>query len=159
MSNHAIFSPSASHRILNCPPSMRLCENEPDTPTTYAQEGTDAHSLCAYLVEKALGREAKDPTPDLELYNAEMQASAEGYAAYVMEELAAVRETCADPEVLVEQRVDISRWVPECFGTADCIILADGMAEIIDFKYGLGVLVTANSDEEWYSKRKAPYIA
>lgn len=147
MTTHSVFSPSASNRILNCPPSLRLCEKEAEESSPYAQEGTDAHSLCAYLVEKALGRDIKDPTEDLTYYNEEMLASAEEYTAYVMEEYCKAKQTCSDPQVLVEQHVDISRWVPDCGGTADCIILADGMAEIIDFKYGLGVLVSADSTE------------
>lgn len=147
MSAHSIFSPSASHRVLNCPPSLKLCEKEPDRDSPYAQEGTDAHSLCAYLVEKALGHDAKDPTEDMEFYNAEMRGAAEGYAAYVMEAYERAKQYCPDTRVLVEQRVDISRWVPGCGGTADCVILSDGVAEIIDFKYGLGVLVEATSEE------------
>lgn len=147
MSTHSIFSPSASHRILNCPPSLMLCAKEPDQSSTYAQEGTDAHTLCAYLVEKALGRDVRDPTEGLDYYDSEMQSCAEGYASFVMEEYGREKQTCADTEVLVEQRVDLSRWVPGCGGTADCIILSDGTAEVIDFKYGLGVLVSAESEE------------
>ena len=147
MSTHSAFSPSASHRILNCPPSLTLCAKEPDKSSTYAQEGTDAHTLCAYLVEKALGRDARDPTEDLDYYDSEMRSCAEGYASFVMEEYGKEKQICADTEVLVEQCVDISQWVPGCGGTADCIILSDGTAEVIDFKYGLGVLVSAESEE------------
>jgi hypothetical protein len=98
-------------------------------------------------VEKALGRDVKDPTEDLDYYNSEMQACAEGYAAFVMEEYGREKQNCADAEVLVEQQVDITHWVPDCGGTADCIILSDGTAEVIDFKYGLGILVSAESEE------------
>ena len=65
MSAHSAFSPSAIHLILNCPPSLKLCANAADQSSPYASEGTDAHELCAYLVERALGREAKDPTENL----------------------------------------------------------------------------------------------
>ena len=147
MSEHSVFSPSASHRILNCPPSLRLCEKADDQPSPYAAEGTCAHTLCAYLLEKAMGRDANDPTEDLDYYNAEMQACAEGYAAFVMEEYEKARAGCPDTQVFVEQRVDISCWVPGCGGTADCIILADGVLEIIDYKHGLGVPVSAESEE------------
>lgn len=147
MSTHSVFSPSASHRILNCPPSLLLNAKEPEQTSQYAEEGTAAHALCAFLVEKALGREVKDPTEDLNFYNEEMQSCAEGYAAFVMEEYGREKQTCPDTDVLVEQRVDISRWVPGCGGTADCIILSDGTAEVIDYKHGLGVLVSAESEE------------
>ena len=147
MSEHSIFSPSASHRILNCPPSLKLCASADDQPSPYAAEGTCAHALCAYLVEKALGRDAEDPTEKLDYYNAEMQSCAEGYASFVMEEYEKARAACPDAQVFVEQKVDISRWVPGCGGTADCIILSDGAMEIIDYKHGLGVPVSATSEE------------
>ena len=62
MSEHSIFSPSASHRILSCPPSLMLCARAEEETSAYAAEGTCAHELCAYLVEKALGRDVQDPT-------------------------------------------------------------------------------------------------
>ena len=86
MSAHSIFSPSASHRILNCPPSLMLCAKAADQSSPYAVEGSCAHELCAYLVERSLGRDVKDPTENLDYYNAEMQSCAEGYASFVMEE-------------------------------------------------------------------------
>ena len=147
MSTHSKFSPSASHRILSCPPSLALCAKVPDQPSAYAAEGTDAHELCAYLVERALGRDVKDPTPNLGYYSEEMQTCADGYASFVMEEYAKAKASCSDTQVFVEQKVSISRWVPNCGGTADCIILSDGTAEIIDYKHGLGVPVSATSEE------------
>lgn len=147
MSTHAFLSPSASHRWLNCPPSAKLNAEVSDVTSEYAAQGTDAHELCAYLVEKALGRKAKDPTANLTYYDEEMQQCADGYASFVMEEYAKAKETCPDPDVLVEQKVDFSKWVEGGTGTADCIIISDGTAEVIDFKYGLGVLVDASSEE------------
>lgn len=144
---HAFLSPSASHRWLNCPPSAKLCADMADQSSEYARQGTDAHSLCAYLIEKALGRDAHDPTENLDYYDSEMQQCAEGYASFVMEEYEATRQSCEDTEVLIEQRVDYSKWVKDGSGTADCIILSDGTAEVIDFKYGLGVLVSADSEQ------------
>ena len=126
MSGHAFLSPSASHRWLNCPPSAKLCARLPDQSSGYSRQGTDAHTLCAYLVEKALGRHPADPTEDLEFYDEEMQSCAEGYASFVMEELEKAKQTCPDPAVMVEQKVDFSRWVEDGTGTADCIILSDG---------------------------------
>lgn len=147
MSQHAFLSPSASHRWLNCPPSARLCAAAPDQPSPYAQQGTDAHSLCAYLVEKALGRNAKDPTEDLEYYDSEMQSCAEGYAEFVIAEYDTARQSCADANILIEQKVNFSRWVEGGTGTADCILLSDGTAEVIDYKHGVGVPVSAESEE------------
>lgn len=147
MSSHAFLSPSASHRWLNCPPSAKLCAALPDQTSPYAAQGTDAHELCAYLVEKALGRDVKDPTESLSFYDAEMQTCAEGYAEFVMQEYELAKQTCPDTDVLIEQKVDFSKWVEGGTGTADCILLSDGTAEIIDYKHGLGVMVSAESEE------------
>mgnify|MGYP000141027797 FL=1 len=147
MPQHARLNSSASYRWLNCPPSVLLSEKYPDQASPYASQGTDAHTLCAYLVEKALGHDPNDPTENLDYYDQGMQDCAEGYAAFVMEEYSKIKQTCSDADVLIEQRVCFAKWVPDGFGTADCIILSDGMAEVIDYKHGLGVLVSAETEE------------
>lgn len=148
MAKHALLSPSSAHMWLNCPPSARLSAQFEDTGSEYAQQGTDAHSLCQYKVKKALGREVKDPTEDLTFYDAEMEGCAEDYATFVAETISKVKETCPDPVVLIEQRLDFSRYVPDGYGFGDCIIIADGTMHIIDFKYGLGVLVSAEANPQ-----------
>lgn len=147
MAKHATLSASASHRWLACPPSALLCAKVPDQSSPYAQQGTDAHELCQYLLEIALGRHARDPTEDLSYYDAQMQSCAEGYRDFVLDAIAKVKETCPDPLVCVEQRLDFSRWVEGGFGTGDCVIVGDGIIHIIDFKYGLGVLVSAAGED------------
>ena len=87
MPKHAYLSASASHRWLACPPSAKLCANIADQTSEYAQQGTDCHELCAYLVEKALGRAVTDPTESLTFYDAEMQNCAEEYRNYVLEQI------------------------------------------------------------------------
>ena len=148
MAKHAFLSASASHRWLNCPPSAKLCEGMPDEPSTYAQEGTDCHELCAYLVEKAMGRDVQDPTGHLSYYSAEMQSCAEEYCSYVMEQYGKARGYCKDPVMFIEQRLDFSRWVEEGFGTGDCVIIADEVLHIIDYKHGLGVLVGSEGNTQ-----------
>ena len=148
MGNHALLSASSSHRWLNCPPSARLCEDYDDKGSNFAAEGSDAHSLCEYKLRKALGMEAKDPTEDLTWYDAEMEESASGYAAFVMELVAEAKKTCSDPVVLIEQRLDYSKYVQSGFGTGDCVLIADGTLHIVDFKYGRGVLVEAEDNPQ-----------
>ena len=111
------------------------------------QQGTDCHELCAYLVEKALGRAVTDPTENLTFYDAEMQNCAEEYRNYVLEQIETAKEFCKDPQVMIEQRLDFSRWVENGFGTGDCVIVADEVLQIIDYKHGLGILVSAGDDE------------
>lgn len=147
MPKHAYLSASASHRWLACPPSAKLCANITVQTSEYAQQGTDCHELCAYLVEKALGRAVTDPTENLTFYDAEMQNCAEEYRNYVLEQIEAAKEFCKDPQVMIEQRLDFSRWVENGFGTGDCVIVADEVLQIIDYKHGLGVLVSAGDEE------------
>ena len=148
MPKHAYLAASASHRWLACPPSAKLCALEEDKGSPYAQQGTDAHELCQYLVEKALGRDARDPTEDLTYYDAEMQEAAEGYCAFVMEQVAEAKKLCADPLICIEQTLDFSKWVEHGFGTGDCVIVADDLLHIVDFKYGVGVLVDATDNSQ-----------
>ena len=143
MGKHALLSASSSHRWLNCPPSARLCEKYEDTGSEYAQEGTDAHSLCEYKLKQALGMDAADPTENLSFYNEEMEQCALDYAAYVLELVEDAKKTCKDPVVLIEQRLDFSRFVKDGFGTGDCVIIADGTLDIVDYKHGKGVEVSA----------------
>ena len=145
---HAVLSASSSERWLNCPPSARLCEAYEDRGSDYAAEGTDAHSLCEFRLKQVLGIPADDPIENLSWYNEEMEDCAAGYAAYVSELLETAKQACADPVVMIEQRVDFSRWVKEGFGTADCIIIADGVLNICDYKNGQGCLVLAERNPQ-----------
>ena len=148
MAKHATLSASSSHRWLNCPPSVRICENYADVTTDYALEGTDAHALCEYQLKQSLGIPAEDPIENLTWYNAEMEGCAAGYAAYVMELLEDAKQISTDPIVMIEQRVDFSRWVKDGFGTADCILIADGVLNIVDYKHGKGVEVSAERNPQ-----------
>ncbi len=145
---HSPLPASSSERWLNCPPSARLCAEIKDRASPYAQEGTDAHELCEYKVLTALGRKADNPVKSLEFYNAEMENCATEYRNYVMERYEEAKSLCEDPLIMVEERLDFSRWVPEGFGTGDCIIVADEVLHIIDFKYGLGVVVDAERNPQ-----------
>ena len=77
-----------------------------------------------------------------------MEKCAAGYAAYVAELLETAKQTCTDPVVMIEQRVNFSRWVQDGFGTADCIVITDGIMNIVDYKHGKGVEVSAVSNPQ-----------
>ena len=149
MSNkHAVLSASSSHRWLACPPSALLCAKEKDVSSEFAVQGTDAHSLCEYKVKKLLGQKSEDPTENLTYFNQEMADCSDMYAQYATEQVQKAKEKCKDPIVLVEQRLDFSKWVPEGFGTGDCVIVADETLTVIDFKYGVGILVEAENNPQ-----------
>ena len=145
---HALLSASGAHRWIACTPSAKLEEQFPDSTSTYAEEGTLAHELCEIKVNKALlGMSTKAYNSALkkikgnDLYQTEMDKYTEEYLEYIQEK---VHSFEYPPTIIVEKKVDFSDYVPEGFGTADCIILADGELHIVDFKYGKGVEVFAD---------------
>lgn len=145
---HAVLSASSSERWLNCPPSARLCETYEDKGSDYAAEGTDCHTLAEARLKQALGIPTEDPVENLSWYNAEMEDCAQGYATYVVELLETANQTRSDPVIMIEQRVDFSRWVPSGFGTGDCICIAEGLLNIVDLKYGAGIEVSADHNPQ-----------
>lgn len=145
---HAVLSASSSHRWIACPPSALLCAKEKDVSSEFAMQGMDAHSLCEFKVKKLLGQAVKDPTESLIYFDEEMADCSDMYAQYVLEQVEASRKKCRDPIVLIEQCLDFSKWVPEGFGTGDCVIVADEMLTIIDMKYGVGILVSAEKNPQ-----------
>lgn len=151
MANHATLSASSSHRWMNCPPSVRLTEHIADNGSVYAAEGSEAHALCEYKLRRLLSIDADNPLDGpggLQYYDSTMEDAANGYAAYVMELLEDIRQTCADPIVMVEQNLDYSRWVKDGYGTGDAVIVADGTLHVVDFKYGTGVPVSAEGNSQ-----------
>lgn len=142
-SKHALLSASSSNRWIRCPPSAVLCAKAEDTPSIYAAQGTDAHSLCEYKLKHALGLKVRDPTENLTYFDSEMDECSDMYVQYVMEQIEVAHQTCKDPLVLIEQRLDFSKWVPGGFGTGDCVIVTDGELSVIDYKYGVGIMVDA----------------
>lgn len=145
---HAVLSASSSYRWLNCPPSALECAKLPDTSSEFARQGTDAHTLCEFKVKMALGQKLEDPTKSLTYFDEEMSECTDEYAQFVMERLAAAKAVCKDPLIMIEQRLDFSKWVPGGFGTGDCLIVADDTLTVIDYKHGLGVLVDAEKNPQ-----------
>lgn len=130
---HALLSASSSARWLKCPPSAMAAKLYPATDTEFTREGTKAHEVAEAI---ASGREL-DVTADPEI-TAEMVRCAQGYADYIQELI-----TDPDAVVLLEQRLDYSPWAPDGSGTGDCIILQGTRLDVVDYKYGAGVTVSA----------------
>lgn len=145
---HAFLSASSSDRWIHCPPSAKLNALIADKQTSFTQEGTEAHLVCEYELKKMLGQPMHDPRPDLEDYGPEMQEAADGYRDFVSEKAEEIQKLGSEPFICVEQRLDYSQWVEMGFGTGDCVIVADKVMHIIDFKYGIGVLVDARMNPQ-----------
>ena len=148
MDKHALLSPSSSHRWLNCPPSLRLGQKYDDTTSSYAEEGSEAHLVGEYKLRKLLDMKAKDPTANLKYYNEEMEECASDYAAYILELFEDAKTNSSDPLILIEERLDISKYADGSFGTGDCIIVSDGTLHVIDYKHGTGILVDAHENSQ-----------
>jgi len=138
--SHALLSPSASHRWIECPPSARLTEFLADTTSAYATEGTAAHSIAEEKLNHSLGYKAEKPKCE----DSDMDSYTDDYVAFVTEQMADL----VNPIAYAEQRVDCSRYVPECFGTCDALIVSDGVLHICDLKYGMGIKVEAKENDQ-----------
>lgn len=150
---HALLSPSAAHRWMNCTAAPRLEATAPDTDSSYAQEGTLAHAYCAKKLKSFMGLDTKDEEKEIaqlndQYHTGEMDEYTDTYKTIVLEKFNAARTVTKDAQLLIETRLDFSEYVPEAFGTSDTTIIADGLMEVIDFKYGKGVRVSAVDNEQ-----------
>ena len=117
---------------MNCTPSARHTEHMADSDSEYAAEGTEAHSLAEYKLRTALGESPEDPRATLRFLDNEMETLTDEYVQFILE----IIGQSENPVVRIEERLDFSRWVPEGFGTSDCIIIAGNTLHVVDFKYG-----------------------
>lgn len=146
MGNHAILSASASHRWLHCNTSARLELEFEDRETSAASEGTAAHALCEHKLKRKLKLRSERPVSEYD--DDEMEQYTDDYVDFVMGQVVRERRRDAETQVLIEQRLDFSCYVPDGFGTGDCVIVSKGRLHIIDFKYGQGVLVEAEENPQ-----------
>ena len=146
MGAHARNSPSALYRTLNCPPSLVLGEQFQDEESQYAAEGSAGHALAEHLIKKHLHLRTKRPVSDY--YSDDLMEAVEDYVAFVIEKIEDAKRECKSPLFSVEQRVDISEYSPDCFGTADMVIVTDKVAHVIDLKLGRGVEVSAEENPQ-----------
>lgn len=135
---HAKLSASGSKQWLTCTPSIKLSEPFPDTFSEDAKLGTVAHELAENRLRWVIFKQG-------ELYEAdkEMLEYVTVYTNYVIERYHSVLADTLDAVILLEQRLDFSKYVPDGFGTGDVVLVGDNILEVIDLKYGLGVPVSA----------------
>lgn len=144
MGAHAILSASSSHRWLKCSPSARWELKFPDKTSAYAEEGTRAHALA----EKTLKTFRNGGSPEVVSDDAEMKEAIQSYVDTVVEKFTEARQASPDARLLIEQHLDFSKWVPQGFGTGDCLIISDKILEVCDLKYGKGVEVSAQGNSQ-----------
>lgn len=142
-SEHAKLSASGSSIWMNCPASYQLTKDLPDISTPFTEEGTRAHAYCEYLLRTEWLDEV---LPKMQPDNQEMRVCCESYKDFVIDKL--IEDWEDIPTLEIEQRVDFSPWVPEGFGTCDCLIVSGNKLKIVDFKYGKGVQVDATDNSQ-----------
>ena len=161
---HALLGPSSAARWIACPPSVKLCEQFEDVESEYAKEGSLAHEIAELKVRKLIDpgltsrkfTAAMKKLKDKELYQEEMQGYTDEYVEFIQEQMYSHLVT---PHIAVEQRVDFSQYVPDGFGTADCILIANDTLHIIDFKYGKGVPVSVENNKQLLLYALGAYLA
>lgn len=146
MGAHARFSPSAANRLIHCPPSLVLGEAFEEEESPYAAEGSAGHALAEHLIKKYLKQRTTRPVSDY--YSDDLMEAVEDYVSFVIGEIEEARQEYTNALFSVEQRVDVSAYVPDCFGTADMVIVTDRMVHIIDLKLGKGVPVYAEDNPQ-----------
>ena len=151
---HAKLSASGASRWATCPGSVQMEDGIPDKESVYAQEGTLAHEMSElklkhYLDPKGFGKRklnaAIKKLKENELYQAEMESYTDTYVDFIKEKALSFP---SNPYIEIEKRVDFSRWVDGGFGTCDCVLIHGSTLSIIDLKYGKGVPVSAEQNEQ-----------
>lgn len=154
MPKHAILSASGSARWLACTPSARLELQYPDTRSEAAKEGTFAHAWAEIQLKKALHKETPDDLTreadmkEKDFYSKALTEYVNEYVDAVLEKYVDAQTRDKDAALLLEQSLDFSYWVPKGFGRGDAVIIADGLMEIVDLKYGKNVAVDAKNNSQ-----------
>jgi len=153
---HALLSASGASRWLSCTPSARLEEEfGEDSRSAYAAEGTLAHEfgdlelkLKFGFIKKAEHTKQRKRLEKNEFYSSEMDDEVDKYVEYVSEQFAMAKREHNGATLIVEERVDLTEYIEEGFGTCDANVIADETLEVIDLKYGKGVKVYADNNEQ-----------
>lgn len=170
---HAVLGASSAKRWLTCTPSARLGERLTSRfgseSSPYAQEGTKAHALAEIKVRKAfyaadgmtttvysrMSEEEREAYTGINAFRydalraelggipSDMEHATDAYCDVVMEKYLSAKDRDPSTRILLEQRLDYSRWVPSGFGTGDCVIVSDSLLEVCDYKHGMGIPVDA----------------
>ena len=155
-SAHATLSSSSAHRWIPCPGSVKLGSQFPSSSSIYADEGTLAHEAAEQMIKtgKVSAAHKKkinkfyEENPGLGGNADQMIKTLEPYVEFVKEEFAEQSHIDPATELMTEQRVNLTQWIPEGFGTSDVVIIRTGRLHIIDLKYGKGVPVFAEGNPQ-----------
>lgn len=156
--DHAILSPSSAKRWIHCTPSALLAEEAGSKSSVYAEEGTLAHEIAEYALTQYL-EGIYDPIVDEELpvndehlknplFSIDMANYIRDYCDYVIGENYEMQKQDGVCRMFLERKVDITDYAPDSFGSVDVTLESDKTISIIDLKYGAGVKVFADHNEQ-----------
>jgi hypothetical protein len=152
---HALLSASGASRWIACSPSARLEESFENKSSSFAEEGTLAHEFAELMLKNQTGLLLDTefegeiaPHRKNKFYSEELEGYVQKHVDYVIEQFTEAKRLTPDAVLLIETKVDITHLIEEGFGTCDVIIIADGVLEVIDLKYGMGVRVEAQENKQ-----------
>ena len=149
MTEHALLSASGSERWLNCPPSARLEQKFPQETSSFAEEGTFAHALSEQQLAAYIKTPKKPLPAELMRYdNQDLRDAVSIYVEQAKDRIDEARSRSPDALILLERRLDLSKWIPQGFGTGDLITVSDGVLTVDDLKFGKGIRVTADNNSQ-----------
>ena len=152
---HALLNPSGLKIWSTCTPSARLAEKIEKVDSVYAAEGTTAHVLFQLLANRQLKR-IREQNYKIQLeqikkdiyYNNGMLKYMQAYLSYVMSIYAKALTIDSNALILIEHKLNLSKYIPGSFGTADVLIFCSGHIWFIDLKYGQGIRVEAEENHQ-----------
>jgi hypothetical protein len=144
--SHSEFGGSIAARVLRCPASVGLAAKTPAhlrRDTIYAQRGAALHVAMALLIEgeRALDSLAGETIGEYTITRDDVENALRPALAHVD---ALLDQPGA--EYYLEQRVAFPT-IEDAFGTADLIVRINGVANVVDHKFGSGVRVVARDDD------------
>lgn len=156
--DHAILSPSSAKRWIHCTPSALLAEAAGSKSSVYTEEGTLAHEIAEHALTQYLNG-AYDPIIDEALpikdehlknplFSIDMANYIRDYCDYVIGENYEMQKADGLSKMFLERKVDITDFALDSFGSVDVTLESDKTIHIIDLKYGAGVKVTADYNEQ-----------
>ena len=153
--SHAKLSASGSKKWLNCTRSASVEQQFKEETSPFSAEGQFAHDVARLRICHRLGRLTGQQFSDEHArmqtspyWSAELDDCVQRYVDFALELVEAAKTECSDPLILVEERLDLSEFIPEGFGTVDLLVVWNGTIALADYKHGRGVLVRATENSQ-----------
>lgn len=145
---HGKVSPSRLQRIIDCPGSFKLTQRYEEQQSSYAAEGSMLHAATEIAL-KAKIRRAHDGMISPKLTQEQTNVVQDCMDYYYN-----LAKTIPNPSVWFEKEVYLKEYhscMFECYGTCDVILIGFNELHVIDWKFGKGVPVYAQDNDQLYA--------